>query len=172
MNPVLRRVLYPQGGPVAAFWRWIHRQLDPLLARAYLKYAAKSPAVMGMRVYLIAGDEAHALARITEVLEYVARSPRHLSRLRRTLSSIAIGAPVRHGRYAPQIRACNLAVGELQALSTPALAATLIHAVTEARLRCAVFDRRKASAEEWHRLPIICARASSDFLDRVQRAAA
>src|SRR2546430_11318895 len=38
------------------------------------------------------GDEGQAVARITQVLEYVARSPRHFSRLCRTIAVIGVGA--------------------------------------------------------------------------------
>jgi len=71
--------------------------------------------------------------------------------------------------YVPQIRACNLAARELQVQSIPALAATLVHAVTEARVHRAVVDTRSPTSEEWRRLPILCARASTDFLDYTKR---
>ena len=124
---------------------------------------------MGIPIFVMAGEETPIRVRLTEVLAYVARSPRHFSRLRRTLTHIGVGAPtIRHGRYVPQIGACNLAVHELQVHSIPALAATLVHAVTEARVRRAVFDRRTATSEEWSRLPVLCLRASADFLDYTQ----
>ena len=124
---------------------------------------------MGVSLLIMSGNEERARARIAQTLEYVARSPRHFSRLRRTLAMIGVGAPtIRHGRYVPQVRACHLASHELEVHSIPALAAVLVHAVTEARLRQAVFDRRAATPAELQRLPILCARASTDFLDRAQ----
>jgi len=169
MNRWLRRLLYPLRGPLRVFWIWLHRQLDPLAARVFLSRAQRNPAVMGVAVVVMRGDEGQAVARITQVLEYVARSPRHFSRLCRTIAVIGVGAPpISHGRFVPKLRACHLAVRELQVHSIPALAATLVHAATEARLRRAVFDRRAGTAGEWSRLRVLCARASTEFLDRAQ----
>jgi len=169
MNRWLTKLLYPERGPLRRFWIWLHRQLDPVIARAHLTQVRRSPAVMGIPILVMAGDDTQIRGRIAEVLAYVARSPRHFSRLRRTLTHIGVGAPtIRHGRYVPQIGACNLALRELQIHSIPALAATLVHAVTEARVHRAVFDRRRATPEEWRRLPILCVRASTDFLDYTQ----
>ncbi len=124
---------------------------------------------MGVAIWVIRGDEVQACARVGEVLHFLARSPRHFARLRRTLTIIGVGAPiVPHGAYISRSRSCNLAVRELELDSIPALAATLIHATTEARLRRAVFERRAATVEEWRRLRVVCARASADFLDYMQ----
>jgi hypothetical protein len=169
MNRWLKRVLWPQRGPLLTFWKWLHRHIDPHLARALSKSARNGPAIMGVPLLIMGGNEESARARIAQALEYVARSPRHLSRLRRTLAMIGVGAPtIRHGRYVPELGACHLATHELHVHSIPALAATLVHAVTEARLRRAVFDRRTGTPEELQRLPLLCARASTDFLDRAQ----
>src|SRR2546430_10297918 len=113
------------------------------------------------------GDEGQAVARITQVLEYVARSPRHFSRLCRTIAVIGVGAPpISHGRFVPKLRACHLAVRELQVHSIPALAATLVHAATEARLRRAVFDRRAGTAGAREHVLALCARAVTEGPDR------
>lgn len=172
MNRWLKLLLRPERGPVLKFWVWLHGWLDPVVARAYLRWPRSRLAVMGIPIDVIGGDEVEVRARIAQVFAYVARSPRHLLRVRRTLNIIGVGAPsIRHGRYVPELRACNLAVHELQVDSIPALAATLIRVVTEARVRHAVFDRRSATPDEWRRLPLLCARAATDFLDRTQHSA-
>jgi len=126
----------------------------------------RQPGIMGISIDVMAGDERQVRTRLAQVLEYLARSRRHLSMVRRTLAVIGVGAPtIRHGRYIPQIHGCNLAVHELDVDPIPALAATLVQVATEARLRQAVFDKRPASADEWERLPVLCAHAAADFLD-------
>ena|SRR2546421_1660035 len=165
----LKRILLPERGPRLAFWKWLHRRIDPFLARMLSRSARHSTTVMGVSIFIMRGDEGQALGRITQALEYVARSPRHFSRLRRTVTMIGVGAPtIRHGGYVPELRACHLAIDELRVHSIPALAATLVQAVTEARLRRAVFDRRAATPQEVARLPLLRAHASTDFLDRAQ----
>ncbi len=169
MNRLLTKVLRPERGPLLKFWQWLHRWLDPLIARAYLRYIPKNTDVVGIPINVMAGDERQVQARLAQVFDYLSRSPRHLSRMRRTLKLIGVGAPrIKHGRYVPQIKACNLAVHELEVDSIPALAATLVQVATEARLRQVLFDKRDASADEWQRLPLLCSRAAVDFLDRAQ----
>ncbi len=162
---ILLRVLRPVLKPAVRLFLYF----EPYIARAVVKQARSNPAVMGVAVLVIRGDAVRTRARVAEVLEYIARSPRHLALVRRTLSFIAVGAPtIVHGKYASSFHACHLAVPELHAQSVPALAATVIHAATQARLHRAGFDIRVGSLESRRRAAALCVRASTDFLDSVQ----
>jgi len=168
LTQFLLRLLRPVLKPVAR----VYLYLEPYIARAVLKQARTNPPVMGFAILVIRGDDARTRARVAEVLEYIARSPRHLALLRRTLKCISVGAPtVEHGKYVATLHACHLAVPQLDTQSVPALAATVIQAATQARLHRVGLETDAGPVPLRRRAAALCVRASTDFLDSVQHRA-